>query len=69
MLVLEPMELIFKLPDGLAVSHHLQVDAVDLLHHLVYNDFGISSYLEVLNPDLEGDLEPVELGLIVHGVV
>jgi hypothetical protein len=63
------MELIFKLPDGLAVSRHLRVDAVGLLHHLVYNDFGISSYLEVLNPDLEGDLEPVELGLLVCGVV
>jgi hypothetical protein len=63
------VELIFKLPDGLAVSRHLQVDVGGLLHHLVDNEFGIPSYLEASNPNLEGDLEPVEEGLILYDVV
>jgi hypothetical protein len=52
---LEAMEFVLKAPHLLAVGFHLGIMAGGVLHDLVDHELGISTDVEVSNPELDGD--------------
>ena len=69
MVELEPVELVFEATYCIAVRLHLLVVAAGLLHHLVDDELGVSSDVEALDAELDGDAEAAEEGLVLCHVV
>jgi hypothetical protein len=66
---LEAMELALQISYGLAICHHIRVNAVLVLRDLSHDQFRVAPDLETLDPELDSDLETVDQGFVLGGVV
>jgi hypothetical protein len=66
---LEAVEFVLKAPHLLAVGFHLRMVAARVLHDQVDHELEISTNIEVSNPELDGDTQTVNKGLVLSYVV
>jgi hypothetical protein len=69
MVEFQPIELIFQAPNFVTMGLHFLVAAVRVLHDLVNNELRVATSVEVPNPKLDGDVQPIHQGLIFGYVV
>ena len=69
MVVLDTIELPFKLPDFGAVCIHLLTRAGPVFVELVYDQRGVSVYHEAFVAELDGYMKSVETCFIFYGIV
>jgi hypothetical protein len=50
---------VLKVPHLVAVGFHLRVVAVRVLHDLIDHELGITTNIEVSDPEFDGDAQPV----------
>jgi len=65
----EAVELILESMYLLVVCLHFWVVAVGGFHHLVNEELGVASNFEATNSQLDGDLQPIDKGLVFRNVV
>jgi hypothetical protein len=66
---LDAIKLVLEGAHGVAVGLHLLVVAAHILHDLVDYELRVSSNVEALDADLNGDSEAAEEGLILCHIV
>ena len=64
----EAMEFVLESTDFLAVCLHFRVVAVRGFHHLVNDELGVASNVEMSNSKLDGDLQTVDKGLVLCNI-
>ena len=65
---LDPLEFILELAHLLAVCCH-EGAFVGLLHDLVNDQLLVAADVESRRAELDGDVQPVDEGLVFHGIV
>jgi hypothetical protein len=63
------IEFLLKLSDLLSVCHHAGITAIRLPHDLVDDELRIVMDVKPLDPELGGDVQAVDEGLILHHIV
>jgi hypothetical protein len=66
---LEPVELVFQVPNLIAVGFHLRVTTVGVLHDLVDDELRVTASVEASDPQLDGDAQPVDQSLVLSHIV
>jgi hypothetical protein len=66
---LEPVELVFEASNLIAVGFYLRVTAVGVLHDLVDDELRVTASVEALDPQLDGDAQPVDQSLVLSHIV
>jgi hypothetical protein len=66
---LEAVELALQISYGLTVRRHLRVDIVLVLHDLIHDQLRVALDLEAFDPKFGSDLETVDQGFVLGGVV
>jgi hypothetical protein len=63
------VEFVLKAPYLVAVGFHLRVVAVRVLHDLIDHELGITTNIEVSDPEFDGDAQPVNESLVLSYIV
>jgi hypothetical protein len=65
----ETVKLLFKLSYLLLVYRHAGVMAIRLPHDLVDDELRVTTEVKPLDPELDGDAQTVDVGIIFHHIV
>ena len=69
MMQLDPLEFVLELAHLLAVCCHEGAFAGGLLHDLVNDQLRVTADVESCRAELDGDVQPVDEGLVFRGIV